>query len=117
MKRRHAIVIGLVGVAVAAIVFWPRAPRPCLATFQRVQPGMTRDEVYKTVGGPPGDYTGGTVAITVTTKAEFWASSDAMMFVSFDDDGRAKDVGAAPAMNHYSPRPSIWKRFLVWLGI
>jgi hypothetical protein len=50
MKRRHAIVIGLVGLAVAAIVFWPRPPRPCLATFQRVQAGMTRDEVYKTVG-------------------------------------------------------------------
>ena len=119
MKRRRAVA-GLVVaavVALVAVILWPRGPR--LSTFKQVQAGMTRAEVYETAGGPPGNYTGGTLRVSPRadgTKWEYWASRDAMLFVQFGDDDRAVWAGAAPAMNHYSPGPTWVDRLLDWLG-
>ena len=121
MNRRRLVVtaITLAIVAVSAIVLWPRSPRPCLATFRQVQPGMTREQVYATVGGPPGDYTDGPMVMTITdggAKWEHWASKDAMLFVRFGTDDRVLEAAAAPMVNHYA-KPSFFEILRRRLGL
>lgn len=112
MNRRRLIIgFALAAfVVIAASVIWHRTHSPCLVTFKKVQPGMTRAEVYDMVGGPPGNYTGGSVNVTPDPKWEFWAARDSMLFVSFDANDRATEVAAAPASWHYSGGPSFFKR-------
>src|SRR5215213_2494012 len=43
----------LFAVTIIVSLLPPARPRPCLATFERVRDGMTREQVYATVGGPP----------------------------------------------------------------
>jgi hypothetical protein len=52
--RRRRVIVGPVVLALAgaAVAFWPRPPRPCLDTFERVRAGMTREEVCATAGEP-----------------------------------------------------------------
>jgi hypothetical protein len=120
MKRRRVVagLVVVVVVAVVVVILWPRGPR--LSTFKRVQPGMTRGEVYASVGGPPGNYTGGTLHVsprTDDTMWEYWASRDAMLFVRFGEDDRVVSAGAAPMVNHYTPGPTWIDRLLDSLGL
>lgn len=75
--RRTRWVTGAVGVLVAvvlavALTWYATRPYPCRATFERVKEGMTRAEVEATVGGPPGDYSGGR-AFPRRAWADSWA--------------------------------------------
>jgi hypothetical protein len=119
MKRRRLIIgFALAAfVVIAAAAIWHRTHSPCLATFKKVQPGMTRAEVYATVGGPPGNYTGGKlVDIRPNPGLEFWAARDSLMFVSFDANDRATTVAAAPTMGHFSGGPSLFQRISTAIG-
>ena len=115
MKRRR-VIVGLAGLALAGVVIvaWPRPSGPCLATFQQVQPGMTRAEVYATVGGPPGDYTdmGFTYAVP-PDGTEFWVANDGLLTVTFGGDDRA----ATAEPEAFSTRAFYWDRLLTRLGL
>src|SRR5262245_66032393 len=81
-SRLRLVVAGLIVAAVASVMWRPQPlpqpqatppenppgrspdtppekPRPCRATFERVEKGMTRDQVAATVGGGPGTYARG----------------------------------------------------------
>jgi hypothetical protein len=95
--RRRRVIAGLVVLAlvgVAAVMLWPRGPRPSRATFEQVREGMTFEEVCATVGGPPGDYSDGGVS-TIHTHwhpPDMWWAEDGVLGVRFGDDGRAWQV-------------------------
>src|SRR5687768_8659552 len=97
--RRRRVVIGLIVaalVAVAAVLFWPRGPRPCRATFESVQEGMTYEEVCATVGGPPGTYTHRMPLpfnrTSIKRYDHHWVADDAGMWVGYDKDDRVRDI-------------------------
>lgn len=99
MARRTRSVVGVVALTVLAVVGWYAArPHPCRATFARVAVGMTRDEVYATVGGPPGWYVtdaGGWYDgkhFDDDRDREQWAANDGCLFVAFGNDGVAETV-------------------------
>jgi hypothetical protein len=118
MKRRR-VIAGLIGLAVAGVVVflaWPHPSGPCLATFQQVQPGMTRAEVYATVGGPPGDYTDHGYSYAIPSPGtEFWVANDGLVTVTYGGDGRVTKATAEPIT--FSSRAFYWNRLLTRLGL
>jgi hypothetical protein len=108
--------VGLVGlalVAVLAVRFWPRPPRPCFATFQQARPGMTLEDVVRTVGGPP---TGGGQVVTddgVAVEVHQWDYPDGLMSIQFDADGRADQFWVFPQ----GRPPNFWDGLRAQLGL
>ena len=116
--RRRRVIAGLVVVALAVgltVWLWPRPTGPRLATFQQVQPGMTRAEVYDALGGPPGDYTdlGFTYAVP-SHRTEFWVANDGMLTVKYGDDGRVAKATTEPLA---LSRSRFWARLRARLGL
>jgi hypothetical protein len=60
MKRRSfLLVFGLVAVAMlgsGAWLCWPDPPSLSMGRYRRLRLGMTRDQVEKIIGLPPGEY-------------------------------------------------------------
>ena len=83
---------------------------------------MTREEVIATVGGPPGDYTGGRGltyrAATFRRPAgeETWGAEDGVLSVVFGDDGRVAEVRMDDDP-HLFPAPSPLDRLRDRLGL
>jgi hypothetical protein len=120
MKRRRVIVV-LVGLAALAlvvgpaVVWWPDGTRPCLAKFERVQKGMTFEEVCTTAGGPPGDYSQMGYTHEVRPNEHYWIADDGLLHIRVDAAGRVAEVQV-----HEISRtvwPSWWDRFLARLGL
>lgn len=90
MKRRHVVVAGLIGLAgvVAGISCWPSGPRTCRATFEKVKEGMTREEVYATVGSPPCDEEG-RLYPDIHRFNQNWYADNSELRVQFDHNDRA----------------------------
>jgi hypothetical protein len=126
MKRRRAIVglvvLMLVGV-VAGAILWPHGPRPCRATFAQVREGMTYDEVCAAVGGPPGDYTGGTRAgpdlgwstFAIDDRTSFWTCEDGELVAYFGENGRL--LGKEISTVYPATPPPFWSRLFTRLGL
>lgn len=130
--RRRRVIVGLVVLALVAVVVGlsrPRGPRPCRDTFALVRQGMTFEEVCATVGGPPGDYTGGTrtgpddlvggfspyILGDDRTRWEFWTGEDGELVGTFDLEGRLLWVEVWEV--YPASPPSFWSRLLARLGI
>jgi hypothetical protein len=121
MRRCRWLFVIPVAVLVAAVVLLrPSGPRPCFATFQRVEQGMTREQVIATVGGPPGDYAEvkhvpSPFGYNIKITHERWESDDGEMYVRFDDDGHAVSVWVYP-VEPGSPKSTRADRFPWRLG-
>jgi hypothetical protein len=101
-RKRLLLCLGAVAAGLA-LAWW--GPRALLAptlhnltpeSFERVQEGMTLAEVEATLGGPPGDYTGGgMVPLILLSNTQAWADSrmwvgdELAIDVSLDDRGRS----------------------------
>jgi len=108
MSRRRVIVglVGLALVAVVAVVFWPRSPRPCRATFELVREGMTYGEVCATVGGPAGHYADWSVPPRLREMGTArWVANDAELAVSWDPYGVIYEVSISDPPP--DPRPPL----------
>ena len=116
--RRRRVIAGLVVLAAAGatvVAVWPRAPRPCLATFEQVREGMTRDEVIATVGGSPTTAPVPSLQqkLGITVLRDEWRADDGMLRVVFDADNRAEFVAV-----YALPRPKTrWGRLRANLGL
>jgi hypothetical protein len=88
-----------------------------LARFQQVKEGMSREEVIRTVGGPPGDYSKGTVLQIGSGLSDYqsWACDDGDLFVRFDDADRATEVVIIDPF--YLQSPTLTERIRRWLGL
>ena len=90
MKRRHlalALIFAAVLAVITGIVRSPSGPGPCWATFEKVQDGMSRDEVIATVGGPPN-----TTSKFNEGTSEVWDADDGALLVAFNEYGDAIQV-------------------------
>jgi hypothetical protein len=101
------------------------------ARFEQVKKGMTREEVIRTVGGPPGEPQPGTYlkanfkglayddcweshdgTLTVGWDDVVWGGYDATLVVRFDDVGTVKGrmiIDKTP--------PTLTERIRRWLGL
>jgi hypothetical protein len=131
--RRRRVIVGLAVLALVgafAVGFWPHGPRPCRATFALVHEGMTYEEVCATVGGPPGDYTGGTrsgpddlIGMVPCwldgddnrSRSGTWIGEDGELFAIFDPDDRLAWVEVWEV--HPVSPPPFWTRLLARLGL
>ena len=107
-RRRVLCGLLLLSAVLACFGGWlwiVNAGKPTRAKFEQVQEGMTREEVIRIVGGPPGDYT--------IDGADFWRCDDGLLVVWFDISGRAvqKDVEIIPRP------PTLTERIRRWLGL
>jgi hypothetical protein len=105
------VAVGL-GVGVWHVWF---TPYPCRETFEKVRKGMTREEVYATVGSPPDDAPGGGQVLpdwqsTLERGYELWKSEDAILGVQFSADGTVDEF-------FVSDEATYWTRVRYRLGV
>lgn len=106
MRRRWVVAGLVVVVSVVAVVFWPRGPQPCRATFEQVREGMTFEDVCATVGGPPGvyssrsRYTFASAPPPAGCSHHEWRAADQVLYVVFD-----ARTGAAVFVHRFDPPP------------
>ena len=103
----------LVGVAVMigvglSLAYVSESRRITRARFERVAKGMSWDEVIRTVGAQPGDYTRQTCA-TLPHGIRYmdyksWLCDDGQLLVLFDGEGKATDVVVCDVMT-FGPPP------------
>jgi len=93
-------------------------PRVTRARFEQVEQGMSREEVNRTAGGPPGVYSETSDVWTPFYQwgsgndAEVWWCDDGWMAVRFDDADRAASV----KVFEFEP-PTLTERIRRWLGL
>jgi hypothetical protein len=93
-----------------------RDPQLTRARFEQVKEGMSREEVIRTVGRPPGDYSSDKYMepLMPSTLLEIWACDEAFLVVQFDDAGTATEVRVEGIIG----RPAtLTERIRRWLGL
>jgi hypothetical protein len=120
MTRRRV----LCGLLLASVVLacgvgalWlAQARKVTRARLEQVKQGMSREEVIRTVGRPPGDYSSDQyMEPWIPSGAlEIWACDEAFLLVQFDDGGPATEVRTEDVM----ARPAtLTERIRRWLGL
>jgi hypothetical protein len=80
----------------AALYVAPKRIRANKETCDRIQPGMTMEEVEGLIGGPPGDYTTGLWVRPIPVigrfghRVEQWTSDGGEIIVLFDRKGEVE---------------------------
>src|SRR5262249_47957069 len=99
MTRRRLLcgllLLSAVLVCVAGWLWAASGSRVSSARFKDVKRGMSREQVIRTVGGPPGDYlSDGDGDRNKLTRfgIEAWVCDDADLHVEFDDADMATNV-------------------------
>jgi hypothetical protein len=86
--------------------------------FEQVKEGMSREEIIRTVGHPPGDYSGGHSIIGTPSLASnpdlIWFTDDAWLVVGLEEDGTAASVRV---LNVTPESPTLTERIRRWLGL
>lgn len=102
----------LPGLAMAGIRSSQRVTKEDL---ERVERGMSRNQVMRAVGRPPGDYCTD-LCMSLPHGLRFWdhRCNDGELFVFFDQQGIATDVVVCDVFN-LGP-PSFLDRVRQWLG-
>jgi hypothetical protein len=86
--------------------------------FEQVKEGMSREEVVRTMGGPPGNYSGGlcqSMCRRGLGSCQRWLYDEGELLVRFDDADRATYVVVRPVW-HLRP-PPLTQRIRSWLGL
>jgi hypothetical protein len=97
MTRRRLLFGLLLASAVLACFagLWIESrPRVTRERLEQVKEGMSGDDVIRTIGRPPGDYTsdGRWSAFAYAAAGQVWVCDDAELVVRFDDADRAAEV-------------------------
>jgi hypothetical protein len=134
LTRRRAVggllLVSAVLTCFAGWLWMASGPRVTSARFEQVKKGMSREEVIRSVGGPPGDYTSGRIwteaslvisgeqaSLVISEEQgksyELWLCDDGPVVVWFDDRGRAVEVDV-----EFIPRlETLTERIRRWLGL
>jgi outer membrane protein assembly factor BamE (lipoprotein component of BamABCDE complex) len=128
-RRRVLFGLLLVSVVLACFAGWlwmARDPRVTRERFEQVKEGMSREEVIRKVGAPPGNYSDGLWSLyAFGPERTWWVCDDAALAVDFDDAGTATNVVVLDPHHdvHFSlsprlPRaPTLTERIRRWLGL
>jgi hypothetical protein len=121
MTRRRVLCGLLLASAVLACFagwLWVASrPRLTPERFRQVKEGMSREEVIRTVGRPPGDYTSGGKYIAMQPASplhELWVCDEGILLVQFDNGDTATRVAVGD--NTIEP-PTLTERIRRWLGL
>ena len=109
MGRRAYFRIGgslLVAALAALLAGWLSGPPTLLDGAKRVRDGMTPAEVERAMGRPPDQPSDG-------PNPAVWVSGNDTLEVEYRD-GR---VSKRNCYSTYHYHPSVWDRFLDWLGL
>src|SRR5258708_4540691 len=118
MRKRIPLALSLVAclalLAYAALWLLSSQPGISRANYERIQVGMTQQEVERLLAGPPRPdpwtvpFEGGVAQIGHTPRV--WADDDAGIRIDFDKEGRV-------AVTQWAPRrESWWNRVRAWIG-
>ena len=88
MTRRRVLCGLLLASAVLACFAGWLVSRPwsMVARFGQVKEGMSRDEIIRIVGGPPGDYTTKQNRLVEFDAFECWSCDDGVLMVAFSNN-------------------------------
>jgi hypothetical protein len=100
MTRRRALCgLLLLSAVLAGFAGWlwiANARKPTRAKFEQVRKGMSREEVIRIVGGPPGDYSDGEWSsmprLSGYEAHDSWFTDEGELLVRFDDTDIATHV-------------------------
>jgi hypothetical protein len=108
----------LMGFAVC-LIWLSNARQVSRARFERVEKGMSWEQVVSNVGGPPRNYSRGVCATLPHgfhyMGYESWLCDDGQLLVRFDGEGKAADVVVCDVISF--PPPTFIERVREWLGI
>jgi hypothetical protein len=115
-RRRLLCGLLLLSAVLACFAGWlvmASGARVTTARFHQVEKGMSREEVIRVVGGPPGDYSNGrrVSLLAGNQPCENWLSEDGELLVDFDDAGTVTVVRIVDTF------PSLTERLRRWLGL
>ena len=118
-QTRVRLTAALAGAALVFVLAYLSLPGPGRGPnrqrFERVGPGMVREELIAIVGGSPGDYRTDRSRFSVSHHslwvlgAEEWISDDAFLSVTYDARGRVERVKIRDVLD---TQPKWWR----WLG-
>jgi hypothetical protein len=114
-RRRVFFGLLLASAVLACFAGWlltTSGPRLTRERFEQVKNGMSREEVIRTVGGPPGNDNSGGGYMNNLHYAEQWSADDGLLLVQFDDAGTVTDM----LVLRRSP-PTLIERIRRWLGL
>jgi hypothetical protein len=117
MKRWLLLIAGLILAPIGAAVYWWVQPMDPInaATFNRIQVGMTQQEVENILGGPGGEIQeeiqGHFVPGQWTGSPTVWYGRQNAIIIRFQSQGDAHVVGSKELFN-----PGVWDRLKAWWG-
>jgi hypothetical protein len=113
-RRRVLCGLLLASAVLACFAGWlVSRPRSMLTRFGQVKEGMSRDEIIRIVGGPPGDYSTKQNHYVASDVFYCWSCDDGVLLVAFDADNIA---GIVSVSDNGGP-PTLTGRIRRWLGL
>jgi hypothetical protein len=85
------LAVAAIITAVVLFITSPRRPLASQADCDRVEVGMTHDQVEQVLGGPPGDYRTGIAiphSLSMYAAWDKWLGDGGTIVVDYDADGR-----------------------------
>ena len=128
-RRRLLCGLLLLSAVLACLGGWlviASSHRVTRARFEQVKKGMSREEVIRTVGGPPGDYSNAVYPYDDLPRSFIgpnfyeWACDDGWLLVFFgdaDNADMASDVVVSEPVRDLLRRPTLTERIRRWLGL
>ena len=117
-RRRFLCGLLLLSVVLACFTGWlwmASGPRITRERFEQVKKGMSREEVIRTVGGPPGNYSPlRAVPMLTPHREDFdeWICDGGYLVVFYDDANKAALVEIRRIAS-----PTLTERIRHWLGL
>jgi hypothetical protein len=115
-RRRVLCGLLLASAVLACFAGWlvmASGPRITRERMEQVTRGMSRDEVIRTVGGPPRKHPWPPLDV-----CDYWACDDTDLLVRFDRAGTAVHVEIMHADDmFFMPRLTLTQRIRRWLGL
>jgi hypothetical protein len=114
MTRRRVLcgLLLLSGVLACFAGWLVSRPRSMQARFEQVKEGMSREEVIRIVGGPPGDYSTERNRLIEFDAFQCWSCDTGVLLVGFDANNTATMVSVSD-----NGGPTFTQRIRRWLGL
>jgi hypothetical protein len=126
-KRKLMLAVGVLAIVVVVVPLglrvWPRRHGPPFidrAHCDRIEKGMTQEEVEAILGGPPGKYTNKNIVLLdlrswrpAGERLETWTGDEGVAEVTFDEQGAV--VSSAFEKGWEYRGPTVIERIRTWL--
>jgi hypothetical protein len=119
MKKRLALAWIVLALTVCAAAFVRPGSYITLDAYQRIEVGMTHQQVEEVLGGPPRDESAYTTTLTHFCKWPGrrldWWGPDIAIYITFDDQAKVCDKKFMAHDFGPAKTPSVWDAARSWL--